>query len=126
MTLQKSEKEMSDAAERLWTNGYLRAFLSHKAEHKKEAAELKSSLTDFGISAFISNEDIEPTKEWQDEIELALSTQDVCVALLTKSGNSKWTDQEIGIAIGRGVNRIGSPRPGAWLHWKVSGCCGSR
>ena len=57
-----------------------------------------------GISAFVAHEDIEPTKEWQDEIELALSTQDVCVALLTEEfSNSKWTDQEIGIAIGRGV-----------------------
>jgi len=104
LMLKKSEKEMSDAAERLWTKGYLRAFLSHKAEHKKQAAELKIFLTGLGISAFVAHEDIEPTKEWQDEIELALSTQDVCVALLTEEfSNSKWTDQEIGIAIGRGV-----------------------
>lgn len=104
ITLQRSVKEMADAAERLWTKGYVRAFLSHKADDKKQAAELKSSLSNMGISAFVAHEDIEPTREWQDEIELALSTLDVCVALLTSQfHDSKWTDQEVGIAIGRGV-----------------------
>jgi hypothetical protein len=95
---------MSDVAERLWGQGYLRAFLSHKTEYKKQAAELKSSLTNLGIAAFVAHDDIEPTREWQNEIELALSTQDVCIALLTeKYHDSNWTDQEIGISIGRGV-----------------------
>lgn len=104
LSLQKSEKEMSDATERIWTKGYVRAFLSHKAECKLDASALKTSLMNIGVSAFVAHEDIEPTKKWLDEIELALSTQDVCVTLLTERfRDSKWTDQEIGIAIGRGV-----------------------
>jgi len=104
LTLQKSEKEMSDATERLWVKGQLKVFLSHRAEHKEQATELKKSFAYIGVSAFVAHEDIEPTKAWLDEIELALSTQDVCVALLTEGfNNSNWTDQEIGISIGRGV-----------------------
>ncbi len=104
LTLQKSEKDLTDATERLWKKGYFKAFLSHKAEYKKEAAKLKTALAELGISAFVAHEDIVPTREWQDEIELALSTMDVCVALLTDQfHDSNWTDQEVGVAIGRGV-----------------------
>lgn len=104
LMLQKSKKEMSEAEGRLWTKGCVRAFLSHKAEHKQQATDLKVSFKNVGVSAFVAHQDIEPTREWQDEIELALSTQDVCVTLLTEGfRNSNWTDQEIGISIGRGV-----------------------
>jgi nucleoside 2-deoxyribosyltransferase len=47
---------------------------------------------------------IEPTKEWQNEIEAALSTCDALVALLHPGFHvSMWTDQEIGYAMGRGI-----------------------
>ena len=56
------------------------------------------------MSGFIAHKDIEPTKKWQDEIELALSTADAMLALLTPGFHaSKWTDQEIGFALGRGL-----------------------
>ncbi len=46
--------------------------------------------------------DIEPTEEWQREIEHALFSMDALVALLTDDyHDSNWTDQEIGVAIGR-------------------------
>jgi hypothetical protein len=52
--------------------------------------------------------DIEPTKKWQDEIELALSTADALVAILTPGFHeSKWTDQEIGFAMGRSLPILG-------------------
>lgn len=48
--------------------------------------------------------DIEPTTEWQSQIETALSTCDALVALLhDKFHESKWTDQEIGFAMGRAI-----------------------
>jgi hypothetical protein len=48
--------------------------------------------------------DIHPTKEWQDEIESALSSMDGFVALLTDNFHeSDWTDQEVGFALARGV-----------------------
>jgi hypothetical protein len=48
--------------------------------------------------------DIEPTREWQDEIESALLSMDALVAILMPGFKaSNWTDQEVGAAIGRGV-----------------------
>ncbi|UOG91010.1 MAG: toll/interleukin-1 receptor domain-containing protein [Candidatus Thiothrix sulfatifontis] len=61
-------------------------------------------LKRFGISAFVAHVDIEPTKEWQDEIEAGLFSMDALAAILMQGfKESNWTDQEVGIAIGRGV-----------------------
>lgn len=68
------------------------------------AAKLQEALWEFGISSFVAHNDIEPTTEWENQIELALSTCDALVALLHDGFHeSKWTDQEIGFAMGRGV-----------------------
>ncbi|HXM20335.1 MAG TPA: toll/interleukin-1 receptor domain-containing protein [Terriglobales bacterium] len=87
-----------------WIPGHFRLFLSHLAKHKSVATEFQTGLSNFNISAFVAHRDIEPTKEWQDEIELALNTADALVALLTDGFHaSKWTDQEIGFVMGRGL-----------------------
>jgi hypothetical protein len=92
------------AIQRIWGDRGYRLFLSHKAEVKKDAAELKSSLKPFGISCFVAHQDIRPTREWQAEIESALASMDAFAALLTeKFHDSLWTDQEVGFAIARGV-----------------------
>ena len=92
------------SAERIWVNGGFRVFLSHKSEVKKETSDLKDQLAVFGISCFVAHEDIQPTQEWQDEIENALSTMDGFVALMTEGfHDSNWTDQEVGFAFARGV-----------------------
>lgn len=93
-----------EAEKRIWGDEGFRLFFSHKAEVKKQAAELKRRLQLFGVSSFVAHEDIRPTKEWQDEIENALSSMDALVALMTeKFHDSVWTDQEVGFAFGRGV-----------------------
>ena len=87
-----------------WEEGKLRVFLSHISVHKVFAAELQGALSNFGITAFVAHEDIEPDSEWQDEIEKALRTCDTLVALLHPDfNNSTWTDQEVGYALGRGI-----------------------
>lgn len=94
----------TDDLDRIWGTGYLRLFLSHKSEYKKETAELKEALLYYGVSAFVAHEDVKPTKKWEAEIEKALSSMDAMVALLTpRFGDSEWTDQEVGIAVARGV-----------------------
>lgn len=96
-----------DVTGRIWGNGGYRVFLSHKSEVKVETAELKKALQPFGVACFVAHEDIYPTKEWQSEIESALTTMDAFVALLTKGfHDSLWTDQEVGYALGRGVSVI--------------------
>lgn len=93
-----------DALKRIWIPECYKVFLSHKNEVKKEANTLRDKLSAYGVSSFVAHVDIQPTREWQDEIELALSSMDCLVALLTeKFHDSPWTDQEIGFALGRGV-----------------------
>jgi hypothetical protein len=87
-----------------WRKGMLRLFVSHLAIYKVFAAELQEELLGFGISCFIAHNDIEPTKEWQTQIETALATCDALVALLHDGFHaSNWTDQEIGFVMGRGA-----------------------
>jgi len=93
---------------RIWGKGInFKVFLSHKAENKKEASNLKNNLRVYGISCFVAHEDIVPTLEWQTEIEKSLFSADALIAILTKDfHNSNWTDQEIGIAYGRKIPMI--------------------
>jgi hypothetical protein len=88
-----------------WRLGHFRVFVGHLATHQQLAADLAFALLlRYQISAFVAHRDIEPTREWQNEIELALRTCDAFIALLTPEFHeSNWTDQEIGFAMGRGV-----------------------
>ena len=96
-----------DALERIWGHEHVRLFLSHRATVKVETAQLKKAFLRCGIAAFVAHEDIEPTQEWQREIERALFSMDALVALLTADfHDSNWTDQEVGVAVGRGVPLI--------------------
>ena len=94
----------AEDVERLWTTGMFRLFLSHTSQHKVAVSILKQQLATLGVSAFVAHEDIEPSLEWQAEIERALGSMDAMAALLTSDFHaSYWTDQEIGIAVGRGA-----------------------
>lgn len=89
---------------RFWVPGELRLFISHVSEQKELASSIAEELHAYGVSGFVAHEDIEPTKEWENEIILALNTMDAFLALLTPGfETSRWTGQEIGVAIGRGV-----------------------
>lgn len=87
-----------------WRQRMFRLFVTHLAAHKVFAAELQQELLGFGITAFVAHNDIEPTLEWQAQIETALSTAHALVAILHPQFHvSNWTDQEIGFAMGRGL-----------------------
>lgn len=87
-----------------WQKDCLRLFVSHLAGHRAYAAQLQGALLNYAVSAFVAHSDIEPTSEWQIEIETALATSDALTALLhPKFHASNWTDQEIGFAMGRGL-----------------------
>jgi hypothetical protein len=87
-----------------WRKRMFRLFISHLSTEKVFAAELQEALLQFGISSFVAHNDIEPTLEWQAQIEMALATADSLVALLhPKFHSSNWTDQEIGFAMGRSL-----------------------
>lgn len=87
-----------------WRKGMFKLFVSHLAVHRIFATELQEALINYGISAFVAHSDIEPTLEWQTQIETALATCESLIALLHEDFHaSDWTDQEIGFAMGRGL-----------------------
>lgn len=86
-----------------WTPGCFRLFISHISAMKSHAHQLKESLAKYHIAAFVAHDDIQVTKQWQDEIELALRTMDALAAIIAPGFvESSWCDQEVGFAMGRG------------------------
>ncbi len=87
-----------------WRPAFFRVFLSHSSVDKYRVSEVKRELLPFGIDCFVAHQDIEPAKEWVNEIETALATCDAIVAFLSPDFHtSKWCDQEVGYALSRKV-----------------------
>lgn len=87
-----------------WEPNQFWLFLSHVNTVKQFVSEVKQSLRTFAIDGFIAHQDIEPTKKWVNEIELALNTCHALAAFLTPDFHkSDWTDQEIGYGISRKI-----------------------
>lgn len=87
-----------------WEANYFKVFISHLAKYKKQASDLQKVLQFYGISGFVAHVDIEPSKEWQHEMETALHTMDAIVVILMEGfKESNWCDQEIGFAVGKDV-----------------------
>lgn len=97
-----NEKYMPDDYDTsFWDQGYFKLFLSHPSSIKETAKKLSDQLKQYGISAFVAHEDIEPSKEWIKVIESALVSCDALLALLNNDfKTSNWCDQEAGIAFG--------------------------
>jgi len=87
-----------------WTAGTFRLFISHTTGFRESAGRLRKQLTPWGVDAFVAHDVIEPTREWQDEIEAALRTCDAMCAMVTPEFvESRWCDQEVGFALARGI-----------------------
>ncbi|MDD3476457.1 MAG: toll/interleukin-1 receptor domain-containing protein [Sulfurimonas sp.] len=87
-----------------WKTGHFKLFLSHLASFKSNTAKLQQVLKKYAITSFVAHEDIEPTKDWQIEIETALHSMDAMVAILMDGfKESNWCDQEVGFAVGKNV-----------------------
>ena len=90
---------------KIWNDtNKLRVFISHISSDKDKALRLKDSFDENLVSAFVAHEDIEPSLEWQNEIERALKNMDAMITVHTKGfSESYWTQQEVGFALGRGT-----------------------
>jgi len=98
------EPQLSPQRTGLWTENYLRVFLSHRDKHKSIAHDLANSLEPFGVSAFVAHDAIKPMKEWEQEILNGLNTMEVMIVLLTDDFHeSEWANQEVGFALGKGI-----------------------
>jgi hypothetical protein len=99
----RDSDEMPESIPSYWQPGHFRLFISHASDKRESAHRLKEALSVYQIAAFVAHDDIEPTKEWQGEIETALRTMDGLAAIISPDfSSSKWCDQEVGIAVGRG------------------------
>ena len=66
-----------------WQGEHFRLFVSHTSAHREFAGGLRRSLLALAVDCFVAHDQIEPTREWQDEIETALNTCDALVAVFT-------------------------------------------
>ena len=83
------------------------AFLSHRAQHSQQVAEVKAQLEERGLCCFLAHQDIVASTIWQEEILKALNTMDIFIGFLTDDFHGGgWTDQETGYAIHRGVHKV--------------------
>lgn len=95
---------LSAGPELPWQTNRFRLFLSHISAQKEIVSEVKISLGASGVDAFVAHQDIEPTKKWLDQVEIALQTCDALAAILTEGFHeSDWTDQEVGFCVNRRV-----------------------
>ena len=79
-----------------------RIFLSHLSYRKTEAGQLADALRALGFASFVAHDAITPTREWREEIQKALRSCDLLVAMVTEGyHDSEWTDQEVGWVLGR-------------------------
>jgi hypothetical protein len=103
-----------------WEGQNLRTFITHLSTGKDKAAALQKALEPYAFSSFVAHNDINPSLEWQTEIEKALATCELLVAILEPGlRESAWCDQEIGHALGRGIP-VFTVRVGADPHGFVS------
>ena len=94
----------SGPADEPWEGERFRLFLTHVSAQKQAAHDLKAGLDYFGVEAFVAHDDIDPAKEWQIVIEKGLKTCDALIGLLHRGfRKSRWCDQEVGFALGRGI-----------------------
>jgi len=85
----------------------LHLFISHVSESKQLASQIAKSLGLHNIEAFVAHEDIQPTAEWQLEIEAFLDKMDCRLCLLnTGYSSSVWCNQEIGVCFGKSIPLI--------------------
>lgn len=101
--LELLEKDITsiESANHIWQEDSYRCFISHLYTDRVPAANLQKVLKSYNISSFVAHNDIAPSKKWEKEILLALNTSNCLLAIITpKFIKSKWTDQEVGIAVG--------------------------
>ncbi len=100
----QTHQRLDEAAVGLWIPERIRVFMSHTSAHKVPVGEIARELNREAFSCFVAHDAIEPSRQWQDVIELALRTSDVLVAYVTSDfTSSRWTDQEVGWALGREI-----------------------
>ncbi len=83
-----------DVLRRIWERDGFRLFITHRAQDKLGAAELKAKLSPYGLCGFVAHQDIAPNQIWQSEIERALVSMHALAALITPGfDTSVWSQR---------------------------------
>jgi hypothetical protein len=99
-----SSREVLDPSNLPWETGAFRLFVSHTSANASLAGEIRDYFATWRIDAFVAHTTIEPTREWEQVIESALSSCHALTALLTEDFmKSKWCDQEVGYCLARRI-----------------------
>jgi hypothetical protein len=79
-------------------------FVSYTTEDKTKAGKVKQILEANNITTFLFHDDLEVSAQWRTEILRHLNTSSALIAIVTENfANSFWANQEVGIAIGKGL-----------------------
>ncbi len=86
-----------------WREDYFRLFISHVATTKKLVSDVAIILeANYGIHGFVAHADIQPSADWQNDIESALVAMDSLLAFFSPGfSTSEWCNQEVGWALGQ-------------------------
>ncbi len=91
-----------------WDNSFsAKAFISYESENKDFALDIQDALEQYNIESFVAAESIKTSEIFDDKIAEALKNMDFFISLHTDGfSKSLWCQQEVGFAVGRGVEII--------------------
>lgn len=80
------------------------AFVTYVTEDKAKAGKVKQILEANNVTAFLFHDDLEVSTQWRTEILRHLDTSSGLIAIVTENfAKSFWTNQEVGMAIAKGL-----------------------
>jgi len=74
-------------------------FLSHNSRNKPEVRELYLALKAQGLKPWLDEEELQPGRPWQPELEKALSDCHAVAVLIGSDGFGKWHEEETQAAL---------------------------
>ena len=78
----------------------IETFLSHSNKDKKIARIFADNLSVYGFKVFVAHDDIQLGEQWEETLKESIKNCELFLVLLSENFHpSRFTDQEIGIAI---------------------------
>lgn len=78
--------------------------MSYATVDKIKAGKVKQLLEKNNVTTFLFHDDLEVSSDWRKQILAHLETSSALIAIVTENfANSIWANQEVGIAIGKGL-----------------------
>ena len=84
----------------------LKIFLSHNSADKPQVENIALRLNDEGFDPWLDKWDLVPGETWQEGLEKALKTSDVCLIFIGKQGQGPWHTAEMRMALNRNINQL--------------------